>query len=124
MLPGLEILGIDHVQLPIPVGGEAAARAFYGEVLGLREVPKPQGLRARGGLWFQAGPVQLHLGVEKDMRPSAKTHPALVVRSLEPYIRALAAASCEWQSADEVPGVLRGHTRDPFGNRIELMQAP
>jgi len=37
----MAILRIDHVQLSIPPGGEAAARRFYGELLGCREVPKP-----------------------------------------------------------------------------------
>ena len=68
----MKVLGIDHVQLAIPPGGEERARWFYGQVLGLVEVPKPEALRGRGGLWFQAGPVQLHLGVEPQMRPSAK----------------------------------------------------
>lgn len=120
----MDILGIDHVQLPIPPGGEDEARRFYGDVLGLREVPKPEDMRARGGLWFQAGPVQLHLGVEPGMRASAKAHPALIVRELAPWVRALQAAGCEWTAAQDMPGVARGHTRDPFGNRIELMQAP
>lgn len=120
----MDVLGIDHVQLPMPPGGEAQARRFYGEVLGLRELPKPEDMRARGGLWFQAGPAQLHLGVEEDMRPSQKMHPALVVTNLEQWSRALVAAGCEWKEAKEVPGVARGHTRDPFGNRLELMQAP
>lgn len=119
----MEVLGIDHVQLPMPPGGEAAARHFYGEVLGLREVPKPEAMRARGGLWFQAGPVQLHLGLEPDMRPSVKMHPALVVTELSRWRAALEAAGCEWKPAEEIPGVARGHTRDPFGNRLELMEA-
>jgi catechol 2,3-dioxygenase-like lactoylglutathione lyase family enzyme len=119
----MSVVGIDHVQLPIPRGGEEAARRFYGGVLGLTEVPKPEPMRARGGLWFQAGPVGVHLGVEDDMRPSAKTHPALVVRGLDDYVARLAAAGCEWRGSDEVPGTRRGHTRDPFGNRIELIEA-
>lgn len=119
----MKVLGIDHVQLPIPPGGEAAARHFYLEVLGFTEVPKPEAMRGRGGMWFQAGPVQLHLGLEEDMRPSQKTHPALRVTDLAAWKRALLAAGCEWRPADEIPGVERGHTRDPFGNRIELIAA-
>jgi catechol 2,3-dioxygenase-like lactoylglutathione lyase family enzyme len=117
----MKILGIDHVQLAIPPGGEAAARRFYGEVLGLTEVPKPEAMRARGGLWFQAGPVQLHLGLEEDMRPSAKAHPALRVADFAAWRRALVDADCEWRPSDEIPGVERAHTRDPFGNRLELI---
>lgn len=120
----MKVLAIDHVQLAIPPGGEAAARAFYGDVLGLAEVAKPEVMRARGGMWFQAGPVQIHLGIEPEMRPSSKAHPALRVTELDAWLARLAAAGCRWQASDELPGVRRGHTWDPFGNRIELIEAP
>ena len=115
----MKILRIDHVQLAIPPGGEAAARTFYGEVLGLTEIEKPEAMRVRGGMWFQGG---IHLGIEEGMRPSAKVHPALVVEDVEAVRRALVAAGCEWRDADDLPGVRRGHTRDPFGNRIEITE--
>ena len=114
----MTILRIDHVQLPIPPGGEARAREFYAGVLGLVEVPKPEPMRARGGMWFDGG---IHLGIEPDMRPSLKMHPALVVDDLDALIGKLVAAGYEWQDSDELPGVRRGHTKDPFGNRIELV---
>ncbi|HEY5923035.1 MAG TPA: hypothetical protein VIV11_15250 [Kofleriaceae bacterium] len=79
----MTILRIDHVQLPIPPGGEARAREFYAGVLGLVEVPKPEPMRARGGMWFDGG---IHLGIEPDMRPSLKMHPALVVDDLDALI--------------------------------------
>jgi catechol 2,3-dioxygenase-like lactoylglutathione lyase family enzyme len=116
------VVGLDHVQLAIPPGGDDAARKFYGEVLGFVEVPKPERMRARGGMWFQVGPIQIHLGLEEGMRPSAKVHPALIVDDLDAYCARLAAAGCEWHFDDGVPGVRRGHTKDPFGNRIELIQ--
>ena len=78
----MRVVGIDHVQLAIPPGGEPAARGFYGDVLGLPELPKPAEMRARGGTWFQAGAIQIHLGIEPDMRPSSNAHPALVVTEL------------------------------------------
>lgn len=118
----VSILRIDHVQLPMPPGGEAAARSFYTDVLGFTEVPKPEPMRARGGLWFASGDVQIHLGVEPDMRPSVKMHPALVVTGLDAYLARLAAAGCDWRPDDGLPGVRRGHTRDPFGNRLELIE--
>ena len=115
----MKILRIDHVQLAIPPGGEATARRFYGEVLGLTEIPKPEAMRARGGMWFDGG---IHLGIEPDMRPSAKVHPALVVEDVEAVRRTLVAAGCEWREADDLPGVRRGHTKDPFGNRLEITE--
>jgi catechol 2,3-dioxygenase-like lactoylglutathione lyase family enzyme len=119
----MTVLALDHVQLAIPRGGEETARGFYGGVLGFTEVPKPEPMRARGGLWFQAGPVGVHLGVQDDPHPPEKAHPAFVVRGLDAYLARLRAAGCEWRASDEIAGVRRGHTRDPFGNRIELIEA-
>lgn len=119
----MTVLGFDHVQLAYPPGGEAAARTFYGELLGFTEILKPEDMRARGGMWFAAGPIQIHLGIEEGMRPSTKMHPALIVEDLAGYIARLVAAGCEWKAGTELPGVQRGHTRDPFGNRIELIGA-
>jgi catechol 2,3-dioxygenase-like lactoylglutathione lyase family enzyme len=118
----MTVLGIDHVQLAIPVGGEERARAFYVATLGLVEVDKPAAMRVRGGMWFQAGPVQIHLGIDPDMRPSVKAHPALVVAGLDAYLARIAAAGAPWKEATDLPGVRRGHTEDPFGNRIELIE--
>lgn len=119
----MTVIAIDHVQLAIPPGGEPTARAFYRDVLGLTEVPKPETMRAQGGLWFQAGPVQLHLGIEPDMRPSAKAHPAFVVSGLDDWLARITAAGFRWKPAEDLPGMRRGHVWDPFGNRIELIEA-
>jgi catechol 2,3-dioxygenase-like lactoylglutathione lyase family enzyme len=115
------IVGIDHVQLAMPTGREAEARAFYVGLLGLAEVPKPPELAKRGGAWFERGPVRLHLGVEADFRPACKAHPALLVRDLPALAARLRVAGVE-----VVEDALEGHDRvyvaDPFGNRIELME--
>lgn len=112
------ILRIDHVQLAIPPGGEPQARVFYINLLGFHEIPKPEAMRARGGMWFAEG---IHLGVEPDMRASAKAHPALVVDDLSAIEARLVSAGFEFTEAHDQPGVRRGHTHDPFGNRIELV---
>jgi catechol 2,3-dioxygenase-like lactoylglutathione lyase family enzyme len=112
---------IDHVQLAMPRGGEAAARRFYGELLGLTEVPKPAALAARGGCWFESGDVKIHVGVEDDFRPARKAHPALRCRDYAGLLARLAAAGVEVRDATDVPGVARCHVDDPFGNRIELV---
>jgi len=117
------ICGIDHVQLAIPVGGEASARGFYGELLGLTEIPKPLNLAARGGLWYQCGPLQLHLGVEQEFRPARKAHPALLVSNLTELLQRLTAAGCKiGYDPEPVQGFDRAFTSDPFGNRIELVE--
>jgi catechol 2,3-dioxygenase-like lactoylglutathione lyase family enzyme len=118
------ILGLDHVQVAIPAGGEQAARAFYGSLLGMTEVPKPAALAGRGGCWFSAGSAVLHLGVEEPFAPARKAHPAFLVAELETVQAQLAAAGYDCVPADnEIPGVRRFHTFDPFGNRIEFQQA-
>lgn len=111
---------IDHIQLAMPPGGEAAARTFYRDLLGLPETPKPEPLRARGGCWF-GGPVAIHLGVDAEHRPSAKAHPALRCRDLDGVASRLEAGGFAPTWDDALPGVRRCYVRDPFGNRIELL---
>ena len=113
-------VGIDHVQLAMPAGGEDVARGFYTGVLGLGEVPKPPVLAARGGCWFETGAVRVHLGVEADFRPAGKAHPALVVVDLPAFVERT-GIDITW--AHDIPDVVRGHIADPFGNRIELVDA-
>jgi catechol 2,3-dioxygenase-like lactoylglutathione lyase family enzyme len=118
------ITGIDHVQVAMPPGQEAAARAFYAGLLEMTELAKPPVLAARGGCWFASGNAVLHLGVEASFAPARKAHPALLVEDLDGLATTLAAAGYQCVRADgEIPGVHRFHTHDPFGNRIEFQQA-
>ena len=114
--------GIDHVQIAAPAGGEDAARRFFGEVLGLSEVPKPEALRARGGVWFAVGEQQLHIGVEEPFSPARKAHPALRVIGIDEVAARLAAAGHPPRWDDDLPGYRRFYVDDPFGNRIELLE--
>ena len=113
------IAGIDHVQVAAPPGGEEAARAFYGELLGLTEIPKPERLRPRGGVWFAVGDEQLHVGIEEPFAPARKAHPALAIARADD-LRALAdrlmaaGHGVQWDGA-------RCYVADPFGNRLELL---
>jgi len=117
------VRGIDHVQLAAPQGCEAAARRFYGGVLGLREIPKPEALRRRGGVWFQAGCAQLHIGVEEPFRAARRAHPALRVEpaGLDALAAALAVAGAPVTWDDDLPGTRRFYCEDPWGNRLELL---
>ena len=120
---GIGIVGIDHVQLAMPAGGEPAARTFYGTVLGLDEIPKPAGLAARGGCWFGRPGVTIHLGVEDPFVPARKAHPGLLVADLDRAVVALRAAGSPVVDDDSGLNVRRCYTADPFGNRIELIDA-
>ncbi|MFC9929718.1 VOC family protein [Streptomyces sp. NPDC127190] len=116
------LAAIDHVQLAAPPGTEDALRAYYVDALGMTEIPKPPVLAARGGCWFQAGTVQLHLGIEKDFRPAKKAHPGLRVTDIQAYAARITAhgASVTWD--DDLPGHLRCYSEDPVGNRLEFLQ--
>jgi catechol 2,3-dioxygenase-like lactoylglutathione lyase family enzyme len=120
------VAGLHHVQVAAPPGCEEAARAFYGGLLGLPEIPKPPRLAARGGCWFALGAAELHIGVEEPFRPAAKAHPALLVepaRALDDVASSLAGAGVEvsWADEAEIPGQRRFHVSDPWGNRLELI---
>ncbi|MDG1188151.1 MAG: glyoxalase [Ilumatobacter sp.] len=114
-----EWVGIDHVQLAIPNGAEDDARDFYIGVLGLSEVPKPPLLAKRGGAWFEAGDVRLHVGVEESFVAASKAHPALTIENLASFIES-SELDATWNN--EIAGLTRCHIFDPFGNRIELVQ--
>jgi len=118
------VVGVDHVQLAMPAGGEGDAVAFYAAGLGLTQVPKPPELAKRGGCWFAAGSVQIHLGVEATFRPARKAHPGLIVDDLDSIAARLEAADHTVEFSSSVPDVRRAFVADPFGNRIELIQAP
>jgi len=118
----MPVIGFDHVQLAMPSGKENEGRLFFGDILGLPELPKPADLGARGGLWFQCGAMQLHLGVQKDFSPATKAHPGLLVDHLEPLIAALQTAGYPVLNDVPIVGFSRVFTQDPFGNRIELLE--
>ena len=106
-----------------PPGCEEAARGFYGGLLGLAELPKPAALRGRGGVWFALGPHQLHVGVEEPYAPARKAHPALAARDLDALAARLEAAGAPVAWDGTLPGSRRVYTSDPWGNRIELVEA-
>ncbi len=116
------IVGLDHVQLAMPAGEEDRARAFYVGALGLAERVKPAHLAARGGCWFHAPGIELHLGVEEPFRPATKAHPALLVVDLAAVRSHLAGHGVAFRDGQPLEGYARGDIADPFGNRIELMQ--
>jgi catechol 2,3-dioxygenase-like lactoylglutathione lyase family enzyme len=120
-VPDPPFTDIDHVQLAMPRGGEQVARRFYGEILGMMEIPKPAELAMRGGCWFTSGEVQIHLGVEDEFRPARKAHPALRCQDYESLKQQLQCNNVNVVEADDIPGVRRCHIFDPFGNRIELV---
>jgi len=117
----VRVLGLDHVQVAIPRDEEDRARSFYGDLLGLDEIPKPGPLAGRGGLWFQCGQLQLHLGVEEPFSPARKAHPAFCIHGYQELLAKLTAAGYTAVPDTSLPEVERASVSDPFGNRVELI---
>jgi catechol 2,3-dioxygenase-like lactoylglutathione lyase family enzyme len=113
---------LHHVQLAIPPGGEDAARAFYGGVLGMTELDKPAALRKRGGCWFRKDDWELHLGVELEFVPARKAHPGVLVDDLDALARDLEAADRPVTWDADFPGHRRFYSQDDHGNRLEFLQ--
>jgi len=117
------ILQIEHVQITIPKGAEEAGRAFYCGVLGLPEITKPESLKGRGGFWVQVGYRELHIGTEDGFdRYSTKSHIAYRVDDLAHWREVITQAGLTIEEQIPLPGRERFEFRDPFGNRIELVQ--
>jgi catechol 2,3-dioxygenase-like lactoylglutathione lyase family enzyme len=117
----MTISGIAHVQVGITPNGEDAARAFYSNLLGLVEVPKPEALRDRGGVWFGCGAQEIHCGVEPEVAPT-KCHAALLTDELDTLRATLEAAGIRTETDRQLPGYRRFYAWDPFGNRLEFLE--
>ena len=122
-MSGATVRGLDHLQLAMPPAGEGSARAFYGGLLGLAELPKPAELAGRGGVWFALGTQALHLGVETPFVPARKAHPAFAVDDVETCRAHLQRSGVETVLDTTLAHVRRFYAADPFGNRLEFVQA-
>lgn len=120
--PSTLLAGIHHVQLAAPPGSEPLMRDFYAGLLGLTEVAKPPALAARGGAWFRAPGIEIHIGVEGGFRPARKAHPGILVSDLDAMAEHLRAAGHEVRPDGMLPGFRRFYVDDPVGNRLELLE--
>ena len=118
---GHTFVKLDHVQIAIPPGGEDQGRAFYGQVLGMDEITKPDQLRASGGVWFRAGGCEIHLGTQADFVPATKAHPGVQVSQIDALAEALESADYSVSWDERIPGRKRFFVYDPFGNRLEFL---
>ena len=117
------ILELHHAQLAMPIGGEKLARRFYSGILAMKEVEKPTELQSRGGIWFETGATRVHLGVEQPFFAAKKAHPAFRVSSLDNAILVLRSHGVAFIRGSDLPDLTRVYVNDPFGNRIELLEA-
>lgn len=114
--------GVDHVQLAAPAGCEPEARAFYHALLGMVEIEKPEALRKRGGVWFQCGMQQVHIGIDPTFFPATKAHPAFHVQHLAELKEKLLSHGIPVRDDELLPGAQRFYVADPFGNRLEFLE--
>lgn len=117
-----KILGIEHIQLAAPKGCETDARKFFGDILGMEEIPKPESLQGRGGVWFRVGNQELHIGVEQDFIPAKKAHPAFTITELGQLHTRLVEHGVAIKEDTPIDGRTRFFVSDPFGNRIEFLE--
>ncbi|MDQ6654126.1 MAG: VOC family protein [Acidobacteriota bacterium] len=119
-----QLVGINHVNVTVPAAFELAARQFYGDVLGLRQIPKPEGPRKDVGAWYEIGGLQLHLSIEDGAQNRASE------RHVCYQVADIASAKLHFQNAgievipdpDPVKGGSRFFARDPGGNLIEVTE--
>ena len=116
---------IHHVNVTVPKSLEDAAKHFYGVVMGLEELPKPESARGRGGAWYQLGSLQLHLSIEAPLGNDciSKRHVCYTVSNLAEAEARFSSAGVEIVPDDQpLPGWPRFYVRDPGGNRLEIAQ--
>jgi len=118
------IIGLHHAQITIPTGTEEEGKNFYCGVLGLKEIEKPESLKGRGGFWFKVGTQDVHVGTEEGVeRSTTKAHLAYQVEDLNHWRTILTNHNIKLLEGVPIPGYDRFEFRDPFGNRVEMIQA-
>lgn len=122
MILSFNFKSIDHVQLAAPKGSEEKARGFYQGIFGLSEIEKPEELKKRGGVWFQFGNSQIHIGIEESFIPAKKAHPAFEIENIEELKKHLNVHGVNYIVDHNLPCANRIYINDPFGNRIELLE--
>lgn len=113
---------IDHIQLAAPIGSEELARKFFKDILGFKEIQKPEALKKNGGVWFAFNNVHLHIGIEQPFTPARKAHPAFEVENIEALKQHLSKNDINYIKDDKLPGAKRFYVDDPFGNRLEILE--
>ncbi|MFF3099887.1 VOC family protein [Viridibacillus arvi] len=113
---------IAHIQLAAPKGSEDEAKRFFGDILGFREIEKPELLRKRGGVWFEFANYQIHIGIEEPFIPAKKAHPAFEIENIEGLKSHLSKNKIKFIVDEDLPGANRIYINDPFGNRIEVLE--
>ena len=115
----MKVVALEHVSVTSPADLEEEVVAWYRDLLGLEEMDKPEGTRSKGA-WFRIGEQQVHITIDEH-NPSREAHFGLVVDDFGDVVERLRAAGCHIEQASPIPGRKRFYTRDPAGNRIEII---
>ena len=117
-----KITRIHHVQITVPSERIDEARAFYLDLLGLQEIPKPEALKKRGGFWTALAGQEIHISIEDGVdRTLTKAHIAYQVENLAAWREMFESRGIQTSGNEPIPGYDRFEFRDPFGNRVEFI---
>lgn len=116
------VVRIQHVSIPMPAGGNAQARAFYGDQLGLEEKNVPDSLDANMLVWFRLGDDELHVFTEEGESKSPGQHLCIQVDDLRAWRKTLSDKGVNIEETERIVNRPRFFIKDPFENRIEITQ--
>lgn len=114
--------GLDHVQITAPLNSEKEVRDFFVELLGCREIEKPETLSHFEALWFEMGYTILHVGLDERFVPEKRGHPAFEVNNIDELMEHLEANNVEFEEDFNLPGARRFYTHAFFGHRMEFLE--
>lgn len=118
------IKAFHHADMIIPKGMDHKARDFYCDLLGFKEIEKPDSLKSNGGFWLQIGSFQLHLSYERKegVDPTkTKAHLAFETENLQELKSKLIQSGYSVKEQTPIPGMERFESVDPFGHRLEFL---
>lgn len=114
--------GLDHVQITAPLNTEKEVRKFFVDLLGYKEVEKPETLSHFDSLWFEMGTTILHVGLDENHKAEKRGHPAFEVNNIGDLMDHLEANGVEIEEDFNLPGARRFYTYAFFGHRMEFLE--
>ncbi|MGH2806191.1 MAG: VOC family protein [Actinomycetota bacterium] len=115
----MKVVGLEHVAITSPDELMDEVLEWYEGILGLERIEKPPGTRDAGA-WFGAGTGQVHVTLDQH-NPPKTAHFGVVVDDFGNIVERLRGAGCHIEQARQIPGRRRFFTRDPAGNRVEII---
>ena len=133
--PAFDFVGVIHEGIPVSLRNVDACIKFYCEVFGLKLLPRPKALDARGpGAWLgdQHDRVQFHIiGTERDYRPGADApisptgrHTAWMVADLDAFRARMRAFGVHYDEVTDLIGGAQLFVKDPEGHTWEFQEPP